>query len=105
MHGHGDVGGEHALAESAEYPSFPRPAGRFNDLERRVIGVRRENERALRYAGGDPRMDLPERVGLRRDSATLEFGADRVEDRPLVVRGSGSQRDTPKDREDLVGIE
>jgi len=31
-------------------------------------------------------VDLPERVGLCRDTAPLELGADRIERRPFVVR-------------------
>jgi len=67
--------------------------------------VRREDERALRRTARDARVDLPERVRTRRDPARLELGADGVEHRPLVIRRGRGRRDTPKDREDLVGIE
>jgi hypothetical protein len=48
MDRHGNFGRENALTESAQDACFPGPAGGFDDLERRVIGVRRKDEGALR---------------------------------------------------------
>jgi len=105
MDGHGDVGREHALAESAEHARSSGPAGSFDDLEGGVIGVGGQDERALRGAGRNASVDLPERVGLRRDPGSLELASDRVEHLPLVVRGGRGRGDPAKDREDLVGID
>jgi len=65
VNGDRNVGREYALAESAEHARLTGPAGRLDDLERRVIGVCREHQCALRRAGRNARMNLPERVGLR----------------------------------------
>ena len=105
MHDHGDVRRKHALTEPPEDPGSSGLPRCFDDLERRVVSVRGEHEGALRRARRDARMQLPELVGLRRDTAALELPADRVERGPLVVGGGRGQRDAPKDGEDLVGID
>ena len=105
MHGHGDLGRKQALTEPAEDPGSSGLPRCFDDLERRVIGVRGEHERALRRARRDARVQLPELVGLRRNPSALELLADRVERGPLVVGSGRGQRDALKDGEDLVGID
>jgi hypothetical protein len=50
-------------------------------------------------------VDLPERVGPRRDTGTGELGPDRIEHLPLVVRRRRRRGDPAKDREDVVGID
>ena len=90
---HRNIGREHTLAKSAQHPGLSGLARRFDDLESWVIGVRREDKRALRRARRNARVDLPERVGPRRNTAPLELATDRVQHRPFVVWSGWRQRD------------
>src|SRR5439155_12793396 len=81
-----DLAREHPLPESPQDPDPALPSRGLGDLERRVVGVRREGESALRRSSGDLGMNLPERVRRRRARMALELCADRVEYRELVIR-------------------
>ena len=104
MHAHREWGFHLRTAEPTEdaHASF-RPVG-DRHLERGVVGVRDEHQRALRHPADKARVDLSVSVGRRRDVEPRELGADRRERGELVVRRGRGRPDASQDLERGVEI-